>query len=88
MLYQLRNRIKVGQLYYTLAFENFSDQEYARCQMGRDSLFQQLGYPKPHAALSAVPWYQDAKKGLAVTHRTISQGTFSWVSTVVDARNG
>lgn len=88
VLYQPRNRIRVGNLYYNLVFEEFDDREYARYRIGRDSLFQELGYSEPHAALSAVPRHQDAKKGPVVTHGTMNQGAFGWVFTAVDAHNG
>ncbi|KAL8751242.1 MAG: hypothetical protein Q9199_006557 [Rusavskia elegans] len=88
VLSQPRNRIRVGNLYYNLVFEEFDDREYARYRIGRDSLFQELGYSEPHAALSAVPRHQDAKKGPVVTHGTMNQGAFGWVFTAVDAHNG
>ncbi len=84
-----RNSIKVGKLYYSIVFEAFDNsEEYVRYQTARDLLFNTLGYEKPHRALSAIPRYEDAKKGPVVLHGTMSQGASGWVYAAVNARNG
>lgn len=89
VLYLPRNRIKIGDLYYNLIFEDFNyHNRYARYRKDRDDLFQALGYSIPHTALSAIPRPQDAKKGPVVLHGTMSEGGFGWVFAAVNARDG
>ncbi|KAL9011372.1 MAG: hypothetical protein Q9173_003775 [Seirophora scorigena] len=88
VLYQPRNRIKIGSLSYNIVYENFDDTAYERYRAGRDNLLEEIGYSPPHAALSAIPRNQDAKKGPVVLHGTMSRGGFGWIFAAVNAEDG
>ena len=88
VLYQMRNRIVLGNLQYTLVFESQTAQQYSEYVTVRDGMFQDLEHSPPHHKLSALPRLQDMLRGPVVTHGTMSTGAFGWIYSAVDARSG
>ncbi|KAL8991361.1 MAG: hypothetical protein Q9177_000202 [Variospora cf. flavescens] len=88
VLYQPRNSFSIGQLRYTLVFNNFDKMQYSRFVEKRNAIMQAHDLLAPHSALSAIPQRQDVKKGYMVMHGTLSAGGFGWISSAVDAATG
>ncbi|KAL8911341.1 MAG: hypothetical protein Q9171_003468 [Xanthocarpia ochracea] len=88
VLYQRSNSFSVGQLHYTLEFADFDHDLYRRFVHERNTLLKALGLPDPHPALSAICRFQDTKRGLTITHGTLSTGKFGIVSAGVTAEYG
>ena len=85
VLYQMSNSFSVGLLHYVLEFAAFSAGQYERFVKHRNSLLEAHALPSPHTALSALWRQQDIKRGLIITHGTVSVGKFGVVSAGVMA---
>ncbi|KAL8855508.1 MAG: hypothetical protein Q9178_007851 [Gyalolechia marmorata] len=88
VLYQRCNSFSVGQLHYTLEFADFDHDLYRRFVDERNTLLKAFGLPDPHPALSAICRFQDTKRGLTITHGTLSTGKFGIVSAGVTTEYG
>ncbi|KAI4137341.1 MAG: hypothetical protein LQ341_005185 [Variospora aurantia] len=88
VLYQRSNSFSVGQLHYTLEFADFNHDLYRRFVDERNRLLNAFGLPDPHPALSAICRFQDTKRGLTITHGTLSTGKFGIVSAGVTTEYG
>ncbi|KAL8899919.1 MAG: hypothetical protein Q9207_005946 [Kuettlingeria erythrocarpa] len=88
VLYQRSNSFSVGQLHYTLEFADFNDDLYRRFVDEGNTLLKAFGLPDPHPALSAICRFQDSKRGLTITHGTLSTGKFGIVSAGVTIEHG
>ncbi|KAL8825516.1 MAG: hypothetical protein Q9170_007760 [Blastenia crenularia] len=88
VLYRERNRFRLGNLEYTLEFEQFTPVKLSAFKAARDEVYQEGGRPSPHSSLSIVPQSSDKKWGPLITHRCMSKGTFGQVCAGVHARTG